>query len=72
MSDVCDCNGKPLKEGDAVILTQDLTPKNGGKTIKRGAVMKKIRMVEDDPTHVQGKIDGTHLFIKTEYLKKKK
>ena len=63
---VFDSNGKPLKDGDSVFLTQDLKSKNSKDSFKRGTVFKNIRL-GDDPTHVESK----GMFLKTEFLKKK-
>lgn len=66
-----DSNENPLKDGDAVILIKDLTLKGTSRVVKRGTVVKKIRLTED-PAHIKGKVEGTTMFLKTEFLKKKK
>ncbi len=67
---VTDSQGNVLENGDAAFITQDL-PVKGMKPIKRGAILKNIR-VKWDPEVVDGKIDGVSMVIKTCYLKKKK
>jgi len=67
---VTDSQGNVLENGDAAFITQDL-PVKGMKPIKRGAILKNIR-VKGDPESVDGKIDGVFMVIKTCYLKKKK
>lgn len=67
---VTDGQGNTLENGDAAFITQDL-PVKGMKPIKRGAILKNIR-IKNDAESVDGKIDGTSMIIKTCYLKKKK
>jgi len=67
---VRDCNGNILNEGDSVTIIKDLPVKGAGFTAKQGTTVKNIRMVLDDPTHIQGKVNGTTIFLKTEFLKK--
>jgi protein PhnA len=66
---VKDINGKELEIGDDVIITQNLKVK-GAKEIKRGTVVKNIRLTDDDAA-IEGKVDGTTMVIKTIYVKKK-
>jgi len=65
-----DSNGTILVEGDAVSIIKDLPVKGAGFTAKQGTTVKNIRMVQDDPTHIQGRVNGTMIFLKTEFLKK--
>jgi protein PhnA len=67
---VRDTNGNLLAEGDTVTLIKDLPVKGAGFTAKQGTVVKNIRMAPGDPTHIQGKVNGTTIFLKTEFLKK--
>ena len=67
---VRDANGNELKEGDSVSIIKDLPVKGAGFTAKQGTTVKNIRMVADDPTHIQGKVNGTTIYLKTEFLKK--
>jgi protein PhnA len=39
-----DANGTILQEGDTVFLIKDLKVKGAGKTLKRGTVIKNIRL----------------------------
>ncbi len=65
-----DSNGNILKAGDNVSVIKDLEVKGAGKTIKRGTVVKNIRMC-DVPGHVSCKVDGIgQVYLKTEFLKK--
>lgn len=66
---VVDAHGTPLADGDTVTLIKDLDVKGAGFTAKRGTVVKGIRL-GDDPTHVEGKVNGIAIFLKAEFLKK--
>jgi len=65
-----DSNGQILVEGDAVSIIKDLVVKGAGFTAKQGTAVKNIRMAPGDPTHIQGRVNGTMIFLKTEFLKK--
>ena len=65
-----DSLGNRLLDGDNVILTQDLKIKGAGFTAKRGTVVRRIKIVVDNPTQIEGKIDGQQIVILTKYLKK--
>ena len=72
MSDTArDSNGNELKDGDNVTLIKDLKVKgSGGITLKRGTVIKGIRLTgnpeEVDCRHE--KVKG--LVLRTEFLRK--
>jgi protein PhnA len=66
----CDSNGQLLVEGDSVSIIKDLVVKGAGFTAKQGTTVKNIRMAPGDPTHIQGRVNGTMIFLKTEFLKK--
>jgi len=65
-----DSNGNILAEGDAVLLTKDLKVKGFNKDLKRGMLIKNIRLT-DNPAEIEGRVEGSVLVIKTMYLKKK-
>ena len=65
-----DCFGALLTPGDNVVLTQNLNVKGTNFTAQKGTVVKNIRLVQDDPTHIEGKVNGTSIYILTQYLKK--
>jgi len=65
-----DANGTILSEGDSVSIIKDLVVKGAGFTAKQGTTVKNIRMVQDDPTHIQGKVNGSTIFIISAFLKK--
>lgn len=72
MSDdiVRDSNGNQLNDGDSVTVIKDLKVKGTSETIKRGTMVKGIRLrgkpgeVECNTKQVKG------LVLKTEFLKK--
>lgn len=65
-----DCNGVELKAGDSVVIMKDLEVKGAGFTAKRGTTVTKIGLAPNDPTHIEGRVNGTKIFLKTEFLKK--
>ncbi|MHC1790280.1 alkylphosphonate utilization protein [Solidesulfovibrio sp.] len=67
---VKDSNGTLLKDGDSVTLTKDLKVKGASVTLKRGTLIKNIRLT-DDPAAIEcnaEKVKG--LVLKTCFLKK--
>jgi len=66
---VRDCNGTPLQDGDSVVIIKDLDVRGAGFVAKRGTLVKGIRL-GDDPTHVEGKVNGTSIYLKVEFLKR--
>jgi len=64
-----DSNGTALAEGDSVTLIKDLEVKGAGFTAKRGTMVRNIRLT-GDPEHVEGKVNGTMIVLKTKFLKK--
>ncbi|RDJ21523.1 alkylphosphonate utilization protein [Bosea caraganae] len=70
MSDVKDSNGTALKDGDSVTLIKDLKVKGTSVTLKRGTLVKNIRLT-DDPEEIEcnaEKVKG--LVLKTAFLKR--
>jgi len=65
-----DSNGAILEAGDTVILIKDLNVKGGGFTAKRGTAVRGIRLVADNPEHIEGKVSGQTIVILTEFTKK--
>ncbi len=64
-----DSNGAILADGDSVTVIKDLKVKGSSMVIKRGTKVKSIRLT-DDPEHVDCKIDGSSIVLKTCFLKK--
>lgn len=65
-----DSNGSVLENGDTVVLIKDLDVKGAGFTAKRGTSVRNIRLVHDNPEHIEGKINGQGIVILTQYVKK--
>ena len=66
---VVDSNGTQLADGDSVTLIKDLDVKGANFTAKRGTMVKNIRL-GDDPGLVEGRVNGTAIYLKVEFLKK--
>lgn len=67
---VRDSNGTILNEGDSVTLIKDLKVKGTSTTLKRGTLVKNIRLT-GDPSEIEcnaEKVKG--LVLRTEFLKK--
>ena len=68
---VRDSNGNVLVDGDTVVVIKDLKVKGSSIPLKQGTVIRQIRLVEDDPEHIEGhseKIKG--VVLKTIFLRK--
>ena len=65
-----DTFGALLETGDNVVLVQNLNVKGTSFTAQKGTVVKNIRLVRDDSTHIEGKVNGTSIYILTKYVKK--
>jgi protein PhnA len=67
---VRDSNGAELKDGDTVTLTKDLKLKGSSTVLKRGTVIKNIRLT-GDPAEIECRSDKIKgLVLRTEFLKK--
>lgn len=65
-----DSNGVELQPGDSVVLIKDLKVSGAGFTAKRGTAVRRISLVADDPTHIEGRVEGQQIYILTKYVKK--
>jgi len=65
-----DSNGNILQNGDTVLLTQTLNVKGSSINAKRGTAVRRIRLVEDEPTQIEGKVEGQQIVILTKFVKK--
>ncbi len=65
-----DSNGTALLDGDSVQVIKDLKVKGTSSTLKRGTLIKNIRLTDDDALIECNaeKIKG--LVLRTEFLKK--
>lgn len=66
---VTDINGNALVDGDSVKLTKDLKVKGAGITLKRGTVVKNIRVTESSE-EIDCKIKKTSIILRTEFIQK--
>ncbi|NEU11544.1 alkylphosphonate utilization protein [Methylobacterium sp. BTF04] len=70
MDETRDTNGTKLADGDAVTLIKDLKVKGTSTTLKRGTLIKNIRLT-GDPAEIECNADKVKgLVLKTEFLKK--
>ena len=64
-----DSNGAVLNDGDSVTLTKDLKLKGSSQTLKRGTIVKKIRLT-DSSEEIDCRINGSEIVLRTEFVKK--
>lgn len=66
---VRDSNGNILAEGDSVTVIKDLKVRGSSTVIKRGTKVKNIRLT-DNPEEIEGKVEGSVMVLRTEFMKK--
>lgn len=70
-TEVRDAVGNLLADGDQVTLIKDLTVKGAGQTLKRGTLIKSIRLT-GDAQEIDCKFDGIKgLVLRAEFVKKR-
>lgn len=71
MADIVkDSNGAELKTGDSVMLIKDLKVKGSSIVLKRGTLIKNIRLT-DDPAEIECRAEKVKdLVLRTEFVKK--
>ena len=68
--EVRDSNGVLLADGDSVTLIKDLAVKGAGQTLKRGTVVKSIRLTGDDQ-EIECRYPGIKgLVLRAEFVRK--
>ncbi len=67
---VKDSNGNILSDGDSVIVNKDLKVKGSSLNLKRGTVIKNIRLT-DEEGEAECRIGKSTIVLKTQFLKKK-
>ncbi len=68
--EVKDSNGAVLQDGDSVQLIKDLDVKGSSVTLKRGTIIKSIRLTGNDE-EIEGKSNKVKgLVLKTKFVKK--
>ena len=65
-----DAFGNVLENGDNVVLTQALNVKGTNFTASKGTVVKRIKLVQDNTEHIEGKVNEQTIVILTKYTKK--
>jgi len=65
-----DSNGAQLAAGDTVTLIKDLNVKGTSFVAKRGTAVRGIALVQDNPEHIEGRVNGTRIVILTKFVKK--
>ncbi|MBJ7444961.1 MAG: alkylphosphonate utilization protein [Sphingobium sp.] len=69
--EVRDSVGNVLADGDQVTLIKDLTVKGAGQTLKRGTLIKSIRLT-GDAQEIDCKFDGIKgLVLRAEFVRKR-
>ncbi|KGI56292.1 alkylphosphonate utilization protein [Campylobacter sp. MIT 97-5078] len=65
-----DTNGTTLEAGDSVSVIKDLKIKGAGHTLKRGSVIKNIKLTSKEG-EIEARVDKLGVIVlKTEFLKK--
>jgi protein PhnA len=67
--EVKDSNGTLLNEGDSVSIIKDLKVKGSSSIIKRGTIVKNIRLT-DNEEEIEGKVEKSMMVLKAEFVKK--
>ena len=66
-----DSNGAVLADGDNVTLIKDLKVKGAGQTLKRGTLIKSIRLT-GDAQEIDCRFDGIKgLVLRAEFVRKR-
>lgn len=69
--EVRDAVGNLLVDGDSVVLTKDLKVKGAGQTLRRGTVIKSIRLTGDDQ-EIDCRYEGIKgLVLRAEFVRKR-
>lgn len=69
--EVRDSVGNLLADGDQITLIKDLTVKGAGQTLKRGTLIKSIRLTGDSQ-EIDCKFDGIKgLVLRAEFVRKR-
>lgn len=69
--EVRDAAGNLLADGDSVTLVKDLKVKGANQTLRRGTVIKSIRLT-DDPQEIDCRFEGIKgLVLRAEFVRKR-
>jgi protein PhnA len=64
-----DSNGTLLAEGDSVKIIKDLKVRGSSQVLKRGTVVKNIRLT-DDAEEIEGRVEKSMMVLKASFLQK--
>ena len=67
--EVKDSNGNILADGDSVTVIKDLKVRGSSDVIKRGTMVKNIRLT-GDPAEIDCRVNKTAMVLRTEFVKK--
>ncbi len=67
--EVKDSNGNILTDGDSVSVIKDLKVKGSSDVIKRGTMVKNIRLT-DNAAEIDCRVNKTAMVLRTEFVKK--
>ena len=59
-----------LAKGDSIDILKDLDVKVANFTAKRGTAVRNITLDHENENHIEGKVNGQHIVILTQYVKK--
>ena len=65
-----DSNGVVLQAGDNIVLIKDLKVKGSSMIAKQGTAVRRISLDHENAEYIEGKVDGQHIVIITQYVKK--
>lgn len=65
-----DAFGNKLENGDTIVLTQGLNVKGTSFMAAKGTIVRKIKLVHDNPEQIEGKINDQLIVILTKFVKK--
>lgn len=65
-----DCNGAQLLDGDTVVLIKSLDVKGSTINAKLGTVVRNIRLVKDNTSQIEGRVENQQIVILTQYVRK--
>ncbi len=65
-----DSNGALLQAGDTVTLIKDLPVKGSSMVAKRGTAVRSIRLVPDNASQIEGRVNGQQIVILCQFVKK--
>ncbi|SKA32392.1 phosphonoacetate hydrolase [Enhydrobacter aerosaccus] len=69
--EVRDSVGNLLADGDSVVLTKDLKVKGANQTLRRGTVIRSIRLT-GDPQEIDCRFEGIKgLVLRAEFVRKR-